>query len=381
MKIGIMTMWNAIDNYGGILQTYALQRYLRDLGHDAYDIRFTNLEGRYRYLKFCIKKIISFLHISLRDVDRAEFDAKKRRFVDFKKKYLNLSKDTYVSLQELQTNAPIADVYITGSDQVWARSLKKSINERAWYLDFGLKNTIRIAYAVSFGHSYCPVEDDVLFKQLVSRFSYVSTREINGIRFCRERGINAERCIDSTFLLSADHYIGLATNRKYQSDFAYLYLLNVGTPNEIHFNEVLKEINKKGYKAICTTASGYSPAKEIYEGVVYDYASVEEWLSNILYSSIFFTTSFHGIVFALMLKKQFIYLPLQTNGSGNDRVFDLLDCVKLKNRTASINNIVELMENSINYDDVDFSSIISMIAQSKYFLTKSLSVNDKENFD
>ena len=37
--------------------------------------------------------------------------------------------------------------------------------------------------------------------------------------------------------------------------------------------------------------------------------------------------------------------------------------------------------NSINYDDVDFSSIISMIAQSKYFLTKSLSVNDKENFD
>lgn len=88
----------------------------------------------------------------------------------------------------------------------------------------------------------------LLFKQLVSRFSYVSTREINGIRFCRERGINAERCIDSTFLLSADHYIGLATNRKYQSDFAYLYLLNVGTPNEIHFNEVLKEINKKAIK-------------------------------------------------------------------------------------------------------------------------------------
>ena len=181
--------------------------------------------------------------------------------------------------------------------------------------------------------------------------------------------------------MSADHYIGLATNKKYQFDFAYLYLLNVATPDEIHFNEVLKEINKKGYKAICTTASGYSPAKEIYEGVVYDYASVEEWLSNILYSSIFFTTSFHGVVFALILKKQFIYLPLQTNGSGNDRVFDLLDCVKLRNRTASINNITELMENPINYDDVDFSSIISMIDLSKVFLTKALSTNDKENFD
>ena len=107
--------------------------------------------------------------------------------------------------------------------------------------------------------------------------------------------------------MSADHYIGLATNRKYQSDFAYLYLLNVGTPNEIHFNEVLKEINKKGYKAICTTASGYSPAKEIYEGVVYDYASVEEWLSNILYSSIISWYSFRTDV------KKTIYLFAITN--------------------------------------------------------------------
>lgn len=62
-------------------------------------------------------------------------------------------------------------------------------------------------------------------------------------------------------------------------------------------------------------------------------------------------------------------------------MFDLLDCVKLRNRTASINNIAELMENPINYDDVDFSSIISMIDLSKVFLTKALSTNDKENFD
>lgn len=61
MKIGIMTMWNAIDNYGGILQTYALQRYLRDLGHDAYDIRFTNLEGRYRYLNLSSTYKCNFL--------------------------------------------------------------------------------------------------------------------------------------------------------------------------------------------------------------------------------------------------------------------------------------------------------------------------------
>ena len=40
MKIGIMTFWWSNDNYGQLLQCYALQKYLRDLGHDAFLIRY-----------------------------------------------------------------------------------------------------------------------------------------------------------------------------------------------------------------------------------------------------------------------------------------------------------------------------------------------------
>jgi hypothetical protein len=40
MKIGIMTFWWSDDNYGQLLQCYALQKYLRDAGHDAYLIRY-----------------------------------------------------------------------------------------------------------------------------------------------------------------------------------------------------------------------------------------------------------------------------------------------------------------------------------------------------
>ena len=40
MKIGIMTFWWSNDNYGQLLQCYALQKYLRDAGHDAYLIRY-----------------------------------------------------------------------------------------------------------------------------------------------------------------------------------------------------------------------------------------------------------------------------------------------------------------------------------------------------
>lgn len=372
MKIGIMTMWNAIDNYGGILQTYALQRYLRDQGHDAYDIRFTKVEGKHVRLKLVLKSILYFFHLYLRDVDKAVYYAKKRKFLDFRKRNINLSDSSYYTIRALQKNAPVADAYITGSDQVWARSLKRSDNERAWYLDFGSDNIKRIAYAVSFGHNYFPVEDDGLFKKLVSRFTGVSVRELNGLLFCEERGIKAERCIDSTFLLPADHYMGIASKRKYAENFAYLYFLNVETPQEIYFEEVMKLIADNDLKAICTTASGYTPAKEIYSGVEYDYATVEGWLSNILYSDIVFTTSFHGIVFSLLFKKQFIYMPLQTKGAGNDRVIDLLSCVELTSRIASKGNISQLMSTPILYDSLNMKEINSMIINSKRFLNKSL---------
>lgn len=40
MKIGILTFWWSEDNYGQQLQAYALQKYLRNAGHDAFLIRY-----------------------------------------------------------------------------------------------------------------------------------------------------------------------------------------------------------------------------------------------------------------------------------------------------------------------------------------------------
>ena len=59
MKIGIMTFWWSNDNYGQLLQCYALQKYLRDLGHDAYLIRY-NFETDFLKIPFflrCLKYV------------------------------------------------------------------------------------------------------------------------------------------------------------------------------------------------------------------------------------------------------------------------------------------------------------------------------------
>lgn len=40
MKIGIITFWTSKDNYGQLLQCFALQQYLRKNGHEPYLIRY-----------------------------------------------------------------------------------------------------------------------------------------------------------------------------------------------------------------------------------------------------------------------------------------------------------------------------------------------------
>ena len=46
MKIGIITYWQSNDNYGQLLQCYALQRYLVQIGHEPFLIRY-DISNRY----------------------------------------------------------------------------------------------------------------------------------------------------------------------------------------------------------------------------------------------------------------------------------------------------------------------------------------------
>ena len=40
MRIGIVTFWQSGDNYGQQLQCWALQRYLKGIGHEPFLIRY-----------------------------------------------------------------------------------------------------------------------------------------------------------------------------------------------------------------------------------------------------------------------------------------------------------------------------------------------------
>lgn len=64
MKIGVLTFCSTEDNYGQVLQCYALQFYLNSMGHETYLIKYDASvpdNGIFAFINlFCLITIIIF---------------------------------------------------------------------------------------------------------------------------------------------------------------------------------------------------------------------------------------------------------------------------------------------------------------------------------
>lgn len=382
MKIGIITHWKDQDNYGAALQSYALQKYLQLLGHDAFIIRYYPKRERNklprRILNFLKNPLILLELIKQRKLARRHAVWNRLRNFDvFRNLKVVLSLGIYHGYEELIANPPIADLYITGSDQVWHGTLEDKQN-RAFFLDFGPKHAQRISYAASFGRNYFPCVDKTLFKKLLSAFNGISMREKSGITILKDMGIESIHCLDSTLLLSYEHYKSLIVPRKHNIRYVYFYLLNVTSPSEVYWSQIRRYFEKQNLQCIVTTGSGYKKAEEIFNKALYDYSTVEEWLTNIYYSDLVVTASFHGIIFAYVLRKNFIYMPLQGKyAKGNDRVTELLESVGLSNRIASSwNDVIRITAEPIDYNNLNNEEFNRLRNNSIEFLNQFLSKNN-----
>ena len=52
MRIGVITYWYSEENYGQILQCYALQQFLRNMGHEAFLIKYKAASYKVRQMRF-----------------------------------------------------------------------------------------------------------------------------------------------------------------------------------------------------------------------------------------------------------------------------------------------------------------------------------------
>jgi hypothetical protein len=344
MKIGIMTFWWSEDNYGQILQCYALQKYLRDAGHDAYLIRY---DSRNDIIKrpFLVNismalnpvTLYNFLKYRIRmKIDMWEKRNNPRRFSEFREKHIKQSEKVYYSYAELRDNPPEADVYIAGSDQIWNTfdvSPKRAINVlRAYCLDFGSLAAKRMAYAASFGKKKLDTGSVLIFSQLLKRFDHISVREKSGMEICRQCGIHqAEWSPDPTMLLDAEVYRTLYINESINCSprpYCFVYLL--GNEHDFSIQAVYDWADKKRIDVVYVTGNAQHDNHEKI------YASIPEWLYLIDHAEYVITNSFHASVFALLFHKQFGVIPLKGKLEGmNDRFYSLFEIFRLPERFIS----------------------------------------------
>lgn len=373
MKIGVMTFWFGKENYGMMLQCWALQQVLKQMGHSPYIIRFRPAnrgKGLLGFMSYCLREVRGFFSVSRKQKQII----KQRGFNAFLKKYISVSSRTYDRLSELKKKPPVADCYIAGSDQIWAQLLCNNDN-RAYFLDFGDKRVKRVAYAPSFAMKSYPKELKQDLSQLLKNFDSVSCREYDGVDICLECGVNAEKVIDPTMLIDKDVYMSLLSNSVQSKKTVFIYSLNIKEPEDIRWNELKTYATEKSLSFVVTPSNGYFKGNELFEGVSYSYATVPEWLENIYTSKIVVTPSFHGIVFSIILERDFVFVPLKGKcAKGNNRIYDLLKDLKLENRILNDTTTYEkILHTPINWEEVR-SLLGQMKNSSLRFLENSLNI-------
>lgn len=359
MKIGVITFWASQNNYGQLLQCWALQKVLRDMGHQPYLIRYDISKD----INVCfakkiwkaflvypvIKKIWQILKrkkekklaIQLRENDQ------QRDFDGFREKYIEKSNNVYSNLRQLQKYPPAADCYIAGSDQIWRRPIETD-EVTARFLNFGLDDVKRISYAASFGQDVYPAKFIKPLAKALQRLDAISVREKSGVNICAQVGMKAHYVLDPTLLLHATDYALLAEPpANIPGGYLFTYQINITDPKEIHWEEILSYAQKRGWQSLSVTSSGFISGREILAGTTYIYATIPQWLGYIKYSNLVVTTSFHGVAFCVVMHRNFVYVPLEgANAGGNSRVLSLLEDIGLKEKIfkegQSISHIIEI---------------------------------------
>lgn len=367
MKIAILTQ-PLIQNYGGILQCYALQTILQNMGHEVVVLNRT-YNFSYKQiilqigsliksvvLKFILRKknkrLINPLLENYREL--LEYNSPDpKRVNSFKKQYIRLSKGLWTS-KDLGNYCKQNrfDVIIVGSDQVWRELYSPCITD--YFLGFlsNKNKTKKIAYAASFGTSENPIsyEGIKLCKKHINKFDAISTREISGIKLVKELfNKDASLVLDPTLLLSAEDYIQLIKEDDSVSEIPHdtltTYILDWSHKKKKCIDGIAAELKLLSRNDIYPDdSSSYS----------FRMKSIPQWLASFRNARYVITDSFHGCVFSIIFRKDFAVIINKERGS--DRFTSLLRILELEDRIISVDDkesIMSVLTTPIAYANVE----------------------------
>lgn len=320
-RVGIVT-WYTYKNYGTALQAVALNKKVRALGYEAFDVQYDPLPyQKERPVKPMgpVARIGNKLKY-IRGFSPVADDEKNSAFDAFLERNLPLTPEV-ISHEDSAGIEESYDAFICGSDQVWS---PRCFDSR-YYLDFVTDPRKKIAYAPSFGCDEIASSPDLLqINDLVSRFGSLSVRERSGSDIVESiTGIRPPVVVDPTLLLSAAEWDELSEPcGKTSNPYCLFYFLGSDRKNY----KVASSIAKKVGLEILEVPVFERQLKG--ENSVPMNVGPAQFIDLVRNASLICTDSFHGMVFSTIYKRPFFaferFDPRKTD-SQNTRVYNFLE--------------------------------------------------------
>ena len=349
MKTGIITL-SGSNNYGNVLQNYAVQEILNSLGCESETIHNVTAYGHYNknekvakltpsYIKLYIKNQLNY-RFNIKNTGDGLFrqilfyknnkelieKIKKNRTDNFKKfcssniKYSKIKIDiNNINFDEIAK----FDLFVSGSDQVWNPTYPEvsMIN----FLNFAPEYK-RLTFSPSFGVSEIPAYLKEDYAQWLSGIPYLSVREEQGKNIISDlTGRDSKVLLDPTLILPKEKWEAIEIKPD-----------NIDEKEEYIFTYYLGDRTKE-YKRFVENIALKNDLRVINLFDINDLenyaASPENFVYLIHHAKLICTDSFHGAAFSIIFHKNFITFPRVESGrSMGSRITTLLSKFHLETR-------------------------------------------------
>lgn len=327
--VGILS-FTGTDNYGGILQNYALGCEIRSLGHDC---EYINLRGK---------------------------RVRKSPFYRFRERYLNRSEPVITFTHARLLNDCYTKI-ITGSDSIWVEPwCRPEIGMLGWAT--GEKTLL--SYAASFGDSfYNGQTTPEVTSALLKRLDAISVREDTGVKLCREFGVNAVHVLDPTLLAGRELFECLVSEADEDLDLPKDYVAfydAYGLPLSF-IESIAAKFRDAGQKLIWDRVNARSISTPV------------QWINTIKNARYVITNSYHGVCFSLLFNKQFILLGQTQSTSRYDSLFRMVGITPKKYTPADLSPDTIKSVETVDYGTIN-TRLEDLRKYSRAYLSQALTI-------
>lgn len=396
MKIKLVT-FAPHPNFGTCLQSYALNKVLRDMGHDVefiYNCRENPKWGLIDYVRYAIKavlpaKIIQYIRekrevVSPKNEETPPVILKlpnnrflyaisklpfyyplykffKCRTLQWKKVWKFTYEDGNYNMKRIYTHDQYevivkdADIFITGSDQIW-NPYCGGFNPMM-FLEFAGK-TKRIAYSSSIARPEFPNNVRERAKKDLQKFKHIGVREQSSVDMLNVllNRDDVRAVVDPTYLLTKEEWQDFANRSTIEFELPekYIFCYFIGDRYR-DYSAMVDDVKKQtGIKDVITAdcTSGYV---NYGDGILYKDGGPYEFVYLLSHATMVCMDSFHATVFALKFGVDFVHIlktkKENTSESQNSRMYDLLKRYNLLYKIYDQKNIDWLRP--IDFDEIN----------------------------